>query len=85
MSATRAGHRLYQTHNYTPSLPLALSGQAYSSLILKKILVFATAQAKVMSFLICPYSSQGSLAMALPCWTTPLPALEALTATLNIN
>lgn len=39
MSATRAWYQLYQTHNYTPTVPLALSEQAHSPLILKQILV----------------------------------------------
>lgn len=88
MSATIAGHQLYQIHNYTPTVPLALSGQAYSPLILKQMLVLQLPGPKschFMSFLICPYSSQGNLAMALPLCTACFPALEALMATLNIN
>lgn len=76
MSATTAGHLLYQTDNCTLHVPLALSAQTCSPPDPEANTSFATAQAKVMSFLIRPYPSQGNLGPAslnnmLPCLGGP--------------
>lgn len=80
-----AGHQLHRTHNYIPTVPLAHLRTSLFPSDPEANTSFATARAKVTSFLICPYSSQSNLVMALLCWTTCFPAFEALRAMLNIN
>lgn len=83
MSATTAGHLLYQTDNCTPHVPLALSAQTCSPPILKQIRVLQLPRPKSCHSWSVPTLLRATL--ALPRCTTCFPALGALTATLNIN